>query len=304
MSKNRSILAAWLLVFAFAFTVAGQVAQPATEQSATPAPANRIESHRLASKLTGREMPYRVIVPEGYSDRANAQTRYPVIYLLHGLFGHFDNWTDKTKIDEFSRTYKFIIVTPEGADGWYTDSVSAPADKYESYIVQELVPKIDKEFRTVPDRKSRAIAGLSMGGYGALKFGLKYPDKFGLAGSFSGALDAPLRGSDHKALRPSITSVYGSDNSETRNDNDIFRIVREMPAEKVKTLPFLYLDCGTEDFLLQPNRDFAALLIDKKIPHEFRQLPGGHTWPYWEVQVQEFLELADRYFAKQKTASA
>ena len=113
----------------------------------------------------GREMPYRVILPQDYL--LNKEARYPVIYLLHGLYGHFDKWTDKTGIRSYAANYKFIIVTPEGGDGWYTDSVSAPNDKYESYIVRELIPEIDKKFRTQADRGHRAIAGLSMGGYGS-----------------------------------------------------------------------------------------------------------------------------------------
>lgn len=294
MRISRSVLAIWLLVLVFAVPGFAQVAQPSAQRASDAAISGRVSTRYLNSKLTGRQLPYRVILPEGYAD---PKARYPVIYLLHGLFGHFDNWTGKTAIEVFSSAYNFIIVMPEGGDGWYTDSVSVPADKYESYIVQELIPEIDKEYRTIADRKGRAIAGLSMGGYGALKFALKHPDKFVLAGSFSGALDAPLRSQTHQALRPSIVNVFGPDESPTRKDNDIYRIVREMPEEKLKSLPFFYLDCGTEDFLIQPNREFASLLFEKKILHEFRQLPGGHTWPYWESQVQEFLQVAKSRFA-------
>ncbi len=142
---------------------------------------------KLDSKLMKREMPYRVILPVGY-ENSNEKTFYPVIYLLHGLTGHYNNWTDSTKLVEYAKNYKFIIVTPEGANGWYSDSVSAPNDKYESYIIQELIPEIEKKFRAKTDRENRVIAGLSMGGFGAMKFGLKYPEKFRLIGSFSGAL--------------------------------------------------------------------------------------------------------------------
>jgi S-formylglutathione hydrolase FrmB len=250
---------------------------------------NEFQSLKLGSKLMGREMSYRIILPYAYLQ--NNTARFPVIYLLHGLGGHFDNWGDKTKITRYSFPYEYIIVMPEGGDGWYTDSISVPADKYESYMVRELIPEIDGKFRTVADRGHRAIAGLSMGGYGAMKFGLKYPDKFAIAGSFSGALDGPLRGQEHQFLRPSIMSVFGAENSQTRKDNDIFRIVRELPADKIKSLPFLYLDCGTEDWLLQPNRDFADLLLKQKIPHEYRQLPGRHDWNFWDAEVQEFLDV-------------
>lgn len=264
--------------------------------------ANRVldvQNAKFASKLMAREMPYRVIVPTSYTDPKKSGDRYPVLYLLHGLFGHFDNWTDKAKVAEYAGNYDFIIVTPEGGDGWYTDSATVQNDKYESYIVKELIPEIDKKFRTVPNREHRAIAGLSMGGYGAIKFGLKYPEMFSLVGGFSGALDGPLRGQDHKNWRPSIMSVFGGDDSQIRKDNDVYRLVRNVTVESVNRLPFIYLDCGTEDVVnFQNNRDFAGLLLEKKIPHEYRELPGAHTWTFWDEQVQEFLRVAERKLPK------
>lgn len=258
-------------------------------------PKNVYENYRLKSKLMAREMPYRVILPRNY--KSDNLKDLPVIYLLHGLTGHFDNWTDKTKITEYAAQYEYIIVTPEGGDGWYSDSVSLPNDKYESYIVKELIPEIDKNFRTKKDRNSRIIAGLSMGGYGAIKFGLKYPEMFSLVGSFSGAFKAAEWTDKNSGewLSKSVMSVFGSAENPSRNANNIYKIVREMPAEQIKSLPFIYLDCGTEDFLIQSNREFSSLLFERKIPHEFRQLPGKHDWKYWDLQVQEFLRLSARF---------
>lgn len=272
------------------FSVHAQVAS----ETAAIAKSKGFQELKLNSKLTRREMPYRVILPANYNN-SNEKTFYPVIYLLHGLTGHFDNWTDKTNLAQYAAEYNYIIVTPEGGDGWYSDSVTVPADKYESYIVQELIPEIDKKFRTLGDRKHRAIAGLSMGGYGAIKFGVKFPEKFVLVGSFSGALGIVSLPSKSTATFPSIKNVFGEDDNQARKNNDIFRIVRESAPEQLKALPFIYFDCGTEDFLFQSNRDFADLLIEKKIKHEFRQLPGGHTWTYWNAQVQEFLELSGKF---------
>lgn len=253
------------------------------------------QNHKLSSKLMSREMPYRVILPVSYNN-SSEKTAYPVIYLLHGLTGHFDNWTDRTKLVEYAKNFNYIIVTPEGDNGWYSDSAAAANDKYESYIVRELVPEIDKKFRTLANRENRAIAGLSMGGYGSVKFGLKYPEMFSIVGSFSGALGAAsLSAKNAGAIGKSIDAIFGADDSETRKSNDIFRMVREASPEKIKTLPFIYLDCGTEDFLFQNNREFVALLVEKKIPHEYRQLPGGHTWTYWNTQVLEFLQVSKRF---------
>jgi len=135
-----------------------------------------------------------------------------------------------------------------------------------------------------------------MGGYGALKFGLKSPGTFAFAASLSGALAAPswtekdLK--DPGAARDSVLSVYGPAGSETRKANDIFEIVRTITANRVAGLPYLYLDCGTADGLFTPNQQFAALLHEKKIPHEYRELPGDHNWAYWDQQVQEVLKIA------------
>ena len=281
-----------LLMLVMSFSATAQTAESKPQLPKT------VENFKLNSKLMAREMPYRVVLPVNYNN-SKEKTTYPVIYLLHGLTGHFDNWTDNTKLAEYAARYNYIIVTPEGNNGWYTDSATAPNDRYETYISQELIPEIDKKFRTKAARESRAIAGLSMGGYGSIKFGLKNPEMFALIGSFSGALGAASWTEKEigtkGAIAESILSVYGTADSETRRQNDIFKIAREMPADKIKNLPFIYLDCGTEDFLIQYNRDFASLLLEKKIKHEFRQLPGVHDWKFWDAQIQEFLELSEKF---------
>lgn len=273
-------------------TVRSQVRTTIQGHSDYPSP----NSEKLASRLMGREMPYRVILPAQYSKES--ETRFPVLYLLHGLTGNANNWVTRTRLPSIAREYRVIIVTPEGGDGWYTDSVSNDKEKWESYIVQELIPEVDKKFRTHTDRNQRAIAGLSMGGFGALKFGLKYPDKFVLAGSFSGALGAAeiTEARFSGAIGKTIDGIFGPAESDARKANDIFAIIRTMTTEKAKAIPFIYLDCGTEDFLFQSNRAFVNLLVEKNVPHEYRQLPGAHDWKYWDKQVQEFLRVADRFF--------
>lgn len=288
-----------IFLCAFCVFVSPFYAQAQTPGKAKVTLASTVENFKLNSKLMAREMPYRVVVPVNYKT-SNEKIAYPVIYLLHGLTGHFDNWGDKTKIAEYLAPYNFIVVMAEGENGWYTDSSTVPNDRYETYITQELIPEIDKKFRTLPAKKHRAVAGLSMGGYGSIKFGLKYPENFALVGSFSGALGAAswtekTLGNNWKALTDSITSIYGADGSKTRLENDIFKLVKDMPAEKVSRLPFVYLDCGTEDFLIGSNRDFVSLLLEKKVRHEFRQLPGKHDWAYWEAQIQEFFELSEKF---------
>ncbi|MDT7543067.1 MAG: putative tributyrin esterase [Acidobacteriota bacterium] len=268
---------------------------------AVAARAVRVEKVAFESKLTGQSLPYNVLLPPDYDAKSEAATRYSVLYLLHGLGGSANDWvSQRAHLKDYAARYQLIIVAPEGKDGWYTDGVAAN-EKFESYVVEELLPDVQKRFRTIEAREGRAVAGLSMGGYGALKFGLKYPDRFVFAASMSGALGAaswlpemPLPA----FVKPSVARVYGAADSPVRASNDIYKIVRELTAERVASLPYFYLDCGTEDGLLSSNRDFAALLVEHKIPHEYRQLPGNHSWPYWDRQVQEVLKLSAQRLAQ------
>ena len=258
------------------------------------AQSSSVQTIQFQSKLVNTTLSYNVILPPDY--RTSSATRYPVLYLLHGFGGHYSDWVTRTNVADYAAQYRLIVVTPEGNNGWYTDSASTATDKYESYILKELIPDVQKRFRTIESRYGRGIAGLSMGGYGALKFGLKSPGTFVFAGSLSGALAVPSWTEDDyqnlKSIRDSAFSAFGPLGSEARKANDIFEIVRSLSSARVASLPYVYLDCGTEDILVADNNRFAALLREKKIAHEFRELPGDHSWPYWNQQVQEVLRIA------------
>jgi putative tributyrin esterase len=246
----------------------------------------RVETIRFQSKLINTTLPYNVILPTDYDTSKN--TRYPVLYLLHGLTGHYNDWLSRTNIADYAADYRIIVVMPEGNDSWYID-------KYESYILQELIPDVQQRYRTIEARYARAIAGLSMGGYGAIKFGLKSPATFVFAASMSGAFSA-MRLSDKEtpeSWRPSL-KTFGDAGSQTRVANDLFEILQKITAARVASLPYFYFDCGTEDssLIFPSNRELAALMFEKKIPHEFRELPGDHSWAYWDQQVQEILKIA------------
>lgn len=248
------------------------------------------------SKLVGKTLPYIVVLPVDYDQPHAEAKRYPVLYLLHGLTGHYDNWTTRTKLVDYAAQYSMIIVTPEGNDGWYTDSATVRNDKYETYFFEELIPDVEYRYRTIRTREGRGVAGLSMGGYGAVKFGVKYPSMFALAASMSGAFNAASwtdQDFEPGAIRDSIMQTFGPANSPARVENDVLRLVRTSSNQTTR-LPYLYLDCGTEDFLFNDNRGFVRLLSELKIPHEYRQLPGNHNWKYWDTQVQEVLRVAAR----------
>ncbi len=290
----RNSVQVLLLSLSFSIAVFSQAAEL---KSAIP---GKISKQILTSKLMARDVPYNLYLPLNYDEKSQKDSRFAVVYLLHGLTGHFDNSQALSKLEDHAKNFSFIVVMPEGDNGWYTDSATTPNDKYESYIVKELIPEIDKKFRTKVLRQDRSIAGLSMGGYGALKFGLKYPDLFVLAGSFSGALGiTDITDKNSEAwISKSVMSVYGGAESQLRKANDLFALVKTLSTDQIKNLPFIYQDCGTEDFLIKNNRDFVALLAEKKIPHEYRELPGVHNWKFWDSQVQEFMRLYNGFVSK------
>lgn len=297
-----------VLTLTFVFAVGGQTANSPlfTAKGSVPslqrrAPA-RVETVQFHSALLGKTLPYNVIVPTDYRMSA---TRYPVLYLLHGWAGHYSDWATRTNVADYAAQYRIIVVMPEGNDGWYTDSATIASEKYESYILQELIPDVQRHYRAIESRYGRGIGGLSMGGYGAVKFGLKSPGTFAFAGSLSGALAATTWTEDDlksfKGINNSLVAAFGARDSPQRKANDIFEIARRLSVSRVAALPYFYFDCGTEDFFLSVNEQFAALLTEKKVAHEFRELPGAHSWPYWDQQVRELLKVAAEKLKAGKT---
>jgi len=268
----------------------------------------RVDTVRFQSKLVNATLPYNVILPSDYD--ISPTTRYPVLYLLHGLTGHYSDWVTRTNVADYASQYRMIVVTPEGNDGWYTDSSTVATDKYESYILKELIPDVQQRYRTIEARYGRSIAGLSMGGYGAIKFGLKSPSTFVFAGSMSGAFGVTkLTEKEVPESWKESLKLLGPAGSETRLANDIFEILGKLTPARIGSLPYFYFDCGTEDspLIFPYNRELAALMFEKKIPHEFRQMPGDHSWAYWDRQVVEILKLAAekmRLPAKARTSRA
>jgi putative tributyrin esterase len=237
------------------------------------------------SAALDREMKYRVLLPCFY--QAGVE-RFPVLYLLHGLYGNYLNWSTLTNLKHYAEKYSLIVVMPDAGDSWYTNSAASAKDNFEDYIARDLVAEIDGKFRTLRERQARAIAGLSMGGYGALKIALRYPGNFALAGSLSGALDAPQDLGDRvPPFRDQLMKVFGPAGSAVRRDNNVFSMLRGASA---KDIPYFYLACGSADAdFLQVNREFAAKLSSRGVAYEYHETPGGHAWDYWNRSVRDLL---------------
>ena len=257
---------------------------------------------KFQSASLGREMTYRIVLPADYETSGR---RYPVLYLLHGLTGHYVDWESRTHLDEYVAGLPLIVAMPEGDDSWYTNSASQPQEKWEDYFIKDFIAEIDSKYRTIATRHTRAIAGLSMGGYGALKFALKYPGTFVFAASFSGAQvvvhnpefwTSRARKEDADQLR----RVFGEGANSILAENDVFELAKKRTPAQV---PYLVVTCGTEDGLLANNREFVALLQQLKIRYEYHESAGAHTWEYWDEQLSNVLPLLmDRYFRERSVA--
>jgi len=278
-----------LLRSLFVFLVTTCAAQPPkpTPHPATTQTCVRVQDAAFHSSALDREMRYRILLPCVYK---SASGRFPVLYLLHGLYGNYMNWDTRTNLERYAGRYEMIIVMPDAGDSWYTNSFTDSKDKFEDYIAKDLVAEIDGRFRTLGSRHARAIAGLSMGGYGALKIALRYPENFAFAGSLSGALNAPLDLADRRPdFREQLLKVFGPVGSEARKDNNVFSMLQSPP---VNDLPYFYVACGTADTFLAVNREFAAQLSSRAATYEYHETPGAHAWDYWDRSLPGLLRAA------------
>ncbi len=241
-----------------------------------------------APHLGGMTVGFNLILPRDY---AKSERHYPVLYLLHGYTDHYPAWVSYTNLVQYARGCEEIIVMPEGDNGFYTNSHSDPELAWEDFLIRDLIPYIDSHYRTLASRQGRAIAGLSMGGYGAMKLGLKYPRMFAAVASLSGALASAQPGKegiDDPVFQKLVEGIFGPPDNPQRANEDPFQLVKKVSTEEV---PQLYIAIGSSDFLLEENREFAKLLSSLKIPYEYREVPGKHEWPVWDRQIQVVLAL-------------
>ena len=242
------------------------------------------------ARLGGMPVKFNIILPRDY---ATTDRRYPVLYLLHGYTDDYSAWVTKSNLLLHAPAYEEIIVMPEGGTGWYMNNQGDKKLEWEDYLIQDLIPYVDGHYRTVATRQGRAIAGLSMGGYGAMTLGLRDPDLFAAIASMSGALSSAQAGfyaalSSNPKIKKVIEDDFGAPDNAVRTSEDPFELIKKVPADK---LPQLYISIGSSDFLLDSNRDFIKLLTQLKIPFRYSEVPGKHEWPVWDEQIQVILAL-------------
>lgn len=233
---------------------------------------------RYFSQALGKQTAAFVITPEV------GKGPFPVLYLLHGLSDDYTIWLRRTSIERYVANLPLIVVMPDGGRGFYCDA--AHGYQYETALGVELVDRMDRTFPTRAERSGRCVAGLSMGGYGAIHYALTFPEKFAAAVSHSGALAFGHKSTswDEKPVAPEFQRVLGED--FVGGKNDLFALAEVSDKEK---LPALRIDCGINDFLIEDNRAFTAHLNTLGISHQYEEHPGAHTWEYWDTHIQDSL---------------
>lgn len=231
------------------------------------------------SAALGRQTACNLFIPQGQS------APWSTFYLLHGASDDHTVWSRRTSIERYCEGLPLLVVMPEGGgSGFYTDAADE-SGRYESAIIEDLIPFMDATFPTRASRQGRAIGGLSMGGYGAMKLALKHPDLFCSANSHSGAVSLEaMVNNDNTYWRDKMRRIFGE--GAVGGTEDPFALAQNSdPATRAA----LKIDCGTEDFLLQSNRDFHAHLQQHGVAHQYNEFPGSHEWSYWDTHVQEAL---------------
>lgn len=255
----------------------------------------------MPSEVLGQEKSYTVYLPDGYGESTKS---YPVLYLLHGAWGTDRNWSEQGSMQEIAdRTIAsgfavpMIVVMPdargtgENYGGARMGYFSVPGWDYEKYFHEELIPLIDSTYRTIPDKKHRAIAGLSMGGGGAVGYAQQYPEYYGTSCSLSGAVGF--------ASRKDVTAVEENfDKSVVRTDPTVF--VENATPEQLENLRSVrwYADCGDDDFLYDCNIAFYKAMREQNIPIEYRMRDGAHNWTYWRSALPSVLQFCSIGFCQ------
>ncbi len=325
---NRAVLLGWVLA-ALGAACGNSPSPPPPSAISEPTPVatrGRVVTERFASAALGVKKNVVVYLPAGYEDAPD--TRWPVFYYLHGLGGNETNWVEAGKLDAAAASLALaaIVVMPDGDNAFYVDS-ELPVDhtaclehgtgllfpdaprmqtcvkqlRYETYITEDLIGWVDRTYRTIATREGRGIAGLSMGGFGALVLGMRHPDLFAAAASHSGidallyagpypyergrvslVTDVTMWGGRLGPLGPWVRGLFGPDLARWHAHDPAY-LVEKVEANR----PALYLDVGTEDeFLLHNGAQYVHdLLVARNVEHAWYIGPGHHTFDFWAQRV-------------------
>ena len=275
----------------FFATPRAAVAGPALAQPAPLAPSavplaalspSAVEDHVFTSASVGRDLHYLIYLPPGYT--SNPTQRFPVLYMLHGRGGVYTEWAayglldSATRLIEAEAIQPFIIVMPQGEQAYWVDHADN-GPRWGTYVARDLVAEVDGRFRTLAERQSRAVGGVSMGGCGALQLAMNFNDVFGIVGAHSPAFRTHDTAPD-----------YFGDQAwfDAHSPVPLFKTYPDR-ARRLK----LRIDMGAQDTWSPAAEAFHRQLAAQGIPHTWLSRPGGHSGDYWTSHVDEYL----RYYS-------
>lgn len=256
--------------------------------------ASEVLSAEVKSPALGRALTYNVYLPTGYAENTNV--RYPVMYLLHGNGGNRNDWHVKGKmqstVDELVAKGQIppaIFIMPDANTNWYVDL----KEKMETAFIEDLMPHVEKTYRTINAREGRVIGGLSMGGYGAIRFVLKYPEKFQAAALLSPAIYNPEPPADSSARHVKVFAEPNTDGAYSKNVWQQYNYPALMDAFLAKGIKVpMYINSGDDDeFAIEADATLLYSQLRKaKQPAELRIVNGKHEWTVWETTLGDSLK--------------
>lgn len=255
-----------------------------------PSFAAKVDTLLVKSPSMNKEVQVIVVTPDAALGKKAMAC--PVLYLLHGHGGDAKTWIGiKPNLPQIADEKGIIFVCPDGKDSWYWDSPKNPSFRYETFISKELVKYVDEHYKTIANRKGRAISGLSMGGHGAMWNAIRHKDVFGAAGSTSGGVD----------IRPfpkswNMAKQLGdlASNKQVWDEHTVVNQVDKLANGDLTII----VDCGEADFFLDVNKDLHNRLLERKIDHDFITRPGGHNGGYWSNSMDYQILFFDKFFKK------
>lgn len=265
-----------------------------------------IEEVTVPSAVLGRSVHYTVYLP---SDYEVSQRTYPVVYLLHGYTDDNTGWLQFGEINRYADKAiaggtipPMIIIMPDADSSWYINSYDGK-EKYEDFFFKEFIPAVEKTYRIKSQKQYRAVAGLSMGGYGSLMYALKYPGYFAAAAPLSAAVfsDDEMENMPDAQWDRMFGQLYGrglkgkARLSKAWYDNSVLSVIEKKPGAELSKVRY-WIDCGDDDFLAKGNALLHIALRSKQVAHEYRVRDGAHNWTYWRTGITDALAFIGNSF--------
>lgn len=252
----------------------------------------------LMSKSLMRTVPVNVILPvdkltlPGTPEREDKP--YQTLYLLHGIFGNYTDWVCSTRIQRYAEENDLVVVMPSGDNSFYVDQADIN-NFYGEFVGKELVELTRKIFPLSHKREDTFIGGLSMGGFGALRNGLKYSDTFGYIVCLSGALHLEEMTARTKDVgfflenKSYVEACFGDLSKVLDSDKNPKFLAKQLNAAG-KPMPGIYMACGEKDSLLSANREMATFLKEQGADLIFEVGPGSHEWDFWDAYIKRAID--------------